>query len=91
MQEDDPVCMQPELLGDVCPQSLHGLSLGDGELEQAAGGRGDGQTHGGLTSGDLSPAARRPATAEATQAPLLLHLWLQAKLKIPRSLKSKEN
>lgn len=83
MQEDNPVCLQPKLLGDVCPQSLHGLSLGDSELQQAAGGRGDGQTHGGLTGGDLSLAARRPATAEATWALLLLHLWLQLNKKSP--------
>lgn len=68
--------MQPELLGDVCPQSLHALSLGDCELQQAAGGGRDGQTHGGASSSDLSPAAWRPTQAEATEAltPFVTHV-----------------
>lgn len=69
VQEDDPVCLQPEPVGDLCPQSLHALSPGDGELHRAAGGGGDGQTHGGLTGGDPSLAPR----GEATETPLLLH------------------
>lgn len=76
MQKDDSVCLQSKFFGDVCPQPLHSLSSGDSELHRAAGGRGDRQTHGGLTSGDPSPAARRPAQAEAAEAPLLLLLLL---------------
>lgn len=70
MQKDDPVCLQPEFCGDVCPQSLHSFSTGDSELHRATGGQRDGQAHGGLASGDLSPAASRPAHAKAAGAPL---------------------
>ena len=69
VQEGDSVFLQPEFVGDMCPQSLHSLSSGDSELHRTAGGRGDGQTHGG----DPSPATCRLARGEATEAPLLLH------------------
>lgn len=72
-QEDDSVCLQPEFVGDVSPQSLHSLSPGDSELHRGARGRGDGQTHGWLTGGDRSLAACSLAWGEATEPPLLLH------------------
>lgn len=69
VQEDDSVCLQSESFRDVCPQSLHSLPSGDSELHRAAGGGGDGQTHGGLISGDFNQAACRPTQAEATEPP----------------------
>lgn len=72
-QKDDSVSLQSKFMGDVSPQSLHSLSQGHSELHRAAGGRGDAQTHGGLTGGDPSPAACGPTRGEATDAPLLLH------------------
>lgn len=69
MQKYDSVCLQSQFLGDACPQSLRSLSRGNSELHRAAGGRGDGQTQGGLKEA-CSPTCR--LRGEAAEV-LLIH------------------
>lgn len=71
--EDDSVCLQSQSPRDVCPQSLHSLPAGDSEFHRATGCGDDGQTHSGLTGGDLGPAGCRPTRENAAEPRRLVH------------------
>lgn len=78
--KDNSVCLQFQSPRDVCPQSLHSLPPGDSEFHRAAGCGDDGQTHSGLTGGDLSPAGCRPTSEKATEPRRLVHSSDQVRL-----------
>lgn len=71
--KDYSVCLQSQSPRNACPQSLHSLPPGDSEFHRAARCGDDGQTHSGLTGGDLSPAGRRPTREKATEPRRLVH------------------
>lgn len=71
--EDDSVCLQSQSPRDVCPQSLHSLPPGDSEFHRATSCGDDGQTHSGLTGGDLSPTGCRPTRENAAEPRRLVH------------------
>lgn len=71
MQQSESLFGYFESLREPSLQSLHGLLLGQGELEACAGGGVDVQIHGGFSRDGL--AGRSPATGAAPGARMLVH------------------
>lgn len=71
VQQSEPLFWYFELLRQPPLESLHGLLLGQGELEAGAGGGVDVEIHGGLARDGL--AGRSPATGAAAGAGMLVH------------------
>ena len=84
--KDNLVCLQSQSPRDASPQSFHSLPPGDSELDRAAGCGDDGQTHSGLTGGDLSPAGCRATREKAAEPRRLVHSSKQDRFRALRFL-----
>lgn len=72
VQQNEPLLGHAEFLRQPSFQTLHGLLLGQRELEAGAGGGVDVQVHGGLRRDGLAGRSG-PATGAAPGAGMLVH------------------
>lgn len=86
VHQDNPVRLQSQSPGDAGPQSLHSLRPGDSDFHRAACREDDGQTHSGLTGGDLRPAGCSPTREKATEPRRLVHSGDQVRFRALRFL-----